>query len=84
MKYPMRTTLAAACLAAFASATVLAQTPPPSKPQAGRHAHGGAEQRPFSKPSERIEARLAYQKTALKITDAQTSVWNTYADFSRK
>ncbi len=83
MKYPMRTTLVAACLAAFASTAVLAQTPPP-KPQPGRPGPGSMEQRPFSKPSERIEARLAYQKTALKITDAQTSVWNTYADFSRK
>jgi uncharacterized coiled-coil protein SlyX len=83
MNIPMRTTLVAACLAAFASTTVLAQTPP-SKPQAGRHAHSGMEQRPFSKPSERVEARLAYQKTALKITDAQTPQWNAYAEFARK
>jgi hypothetical protein len=83
MKIPMRTTLVAACLAAFASTTVLAQAPA-AKPQAGRHAHSGTEQRPFSKPSERVEARLAYQKTALKITDAQTPQWNAYAEFARK
>lgn len=83
MKYPMRTTLVAACIAAFGSTAVLAQTPPP-KPQPGRPGPGSMEQRPFSKPSERIEARLAYQKTALKITDSQTAVWNAYADFSRK
>lgn len=83
MKIPMRTTLVAACLVAFASTTVLAQTPA-AKPQAGRHAHSGMEQRPFSKPSERVEARLAYQKTALKITDAQTPQWNAYAEFARK
>src|SRR5205814_577916 len=30
-------------------------------------------------PSERIEARLAYVKTALKITPAQEPRWNTLA-----
>src|SRR6187551_3551132 len=33
--------------------------------------HRQHEPRPFSMPGERIEARLAYLKTALKITDAQ-------------
>ena len=33
--------------------------------------------------SDRVEARLAYLKTALKITDAQTPQWNAYADFRR-
>jgi hypothetical protein len=41
-----------------------------------RH-HG--ESRPFSKPTERVEAKLAYTKTALKITDAQQAVWDAYA-----
>ena len=40
--------------------------------------------RAFSLPSERIEARLAYVKTALKISDAQNAQWNAYADVLRK
>lgn len=40
--------------------------------------------RPFSLPSERIEARLAYEKTALKITSAQQKQWDAYADGLRK
>ena len=35
-------------------------------------------------PSERVEARLAYQKTALKITDAQAAQWDAYANVVRK
>ena len=37
----------------------------------------------FPMPSERIDARLAYIKTALKITDAQTGQWNAFADVMR-
>jgi hypothetical protein len=43
----------------------------------GMRHHG--ESRPFSKPTERVEAKLAYTKTALKITDAQQAVWDAYA-----
>jgi hypothetical protein len=32
---------------------------------------------------ERIEGRLAYTKTELKITDAQTAAWNQLADAIR-
>jgi len=35
-------------------------------------------------PSETIEPRLAYLKTALKITDAQTKQWTALADVMRK
>ena len=35
------------------------------------------------KPSERIEARLAYIRTALKITDAQQAQWNAFAETLR-
>lgn len=38
----------------------------------------------FRLPSERIEPRLAFLKTALKITDAQTKQWNAFADVLRK
>jgi len=34
--------------------------------------------------SDRVEARIAYAKTALKITDAQTKQWNAVADLLRK
>jgi hypothetical protein len=74
--------ISAALIAAFASTGALAQQPP--KPPAGRPAQGAMEHRPFTKPSERVEARLAYQKTALKITPAQEAQWNAYADFSRR
>jgi hypothetical protein len=40
--------------------------------------------RAFSRPSERVEARLAYIKTALKISDAQLPQWNKFADAMRK
>jgi LTXXQ motif family protein len=33
--------------------------------------------------SEHIEGRLAYIKTELKITDAQTAQWNAFADAAR-
>jgi hypothetical protein len=39
---------------------------------------------PFSRPTERVEARLAYVKTALKITEAQQSQWDAYANLVRK
>jgi hypothetical protein len=34
-------------------------------------------------PGERVEAELAYLKTALKITDAETQAWNKVADALR-
>lgn len=48
---------------------------------AQRHHHG---ERAFRLPSERVEARLAYLKTALKITGAQQTQWNAFADVQRK
>ena len=35
-------------------------------------------------PSEMVEPRLAFLKTALKITDAQSKQWNAFADVMRK
>lgn len=61
----IRTTLLSTALAASAS-FAFAQ---------GQH----DAQRPFSRPTERVEARLAYVRTALKITDAQQAQWNAYA-----
>ena len=88
--------LASACI--FGVGQSIAQTPAPGQPagkgpgaQHGHQAHRGHAGQPgqtgprgFSKPSERVEARLAYQKTALKITDAQLPQWNAYAEQARK
>src|SRR4051812_21428616 len=46
--------------------------------------HDQRQPRAFSKPTERVEARLAYVRTALKITDAQAPQWNAYAESMRK
>ena len=58
-------------------------TAPADQPQArhGMRQHDG--NRAFTKPSERIEARLAYIRTALKITDAQQAQWNAFAETLR-
>lgn len=41
------------------------------------------ERRAFRLPSERVEARLAYIRTALKITDAQNAQWESFANVLR-
>jgi len=67
-----------------AATSALAQAPSgaaPDKPGAHARMH---EPPPFSKPTERADARLAYQKTALKITGAQEPQWNAYADKVRR
>lgn len=54
-------------------------------PQARQFAHAqGHGQRAFRSPTDRVEARLAYLKTALKITADQESQWNAFADVRRK
>jgi LTXXQ motif family protein len=75
----------------FAAATplLLAQgtggtTNAPQAPHMQQHRHMEHMQRPFSRPTERIEARLAYLKTALKITDAQQPQWDAFANVLRK
>ena len=75
--------IASAFLAASSVSFAIAQTAPgqDSRPEAGawrRH-----EQRAFARPTERVEARLAYLKTALKITDAQQPQWDAYAGLVR-
>ncbi len=92
----LKVILASACI--FGVGESVAQAPAAGQPdgkgpraqqgQQGHRAHAGQPgemgPRGFSKPSERVEARLAYQKTALKITDAQLSQWNAYAEQARK
>jgi hypothetical protein len=66
-----------------AAAQTATGTPPDARPgMHGMRHHGEA--RPFSKPTERVEAKLAYTKTALKITDAQQAVWDAYASKMRQ
>jgi hypothetical protein len=87
MKKTILSTLVSAALVAAAATPVLAQSGPSrgEGPQARQHAQQQHEgQRAVRMPSERVEARLAYLKTALKITDAQQSVWNSFADVLRK
>ena len=80
--------MSALIAAGFATAVPLtmAQTANPSPGASqGQHAkrfHHGKQA--FSMPSERVEARLAYVKTALKITAAQQTQWDAYAGVVRK
>jgi len=60
--------------------TGAAPAAPPQAQQGTRH-HDG--KRGFTQPSERVEARLAYIRTALKITDAQQAQWNAFAETLR-
>ena len=53
-------------------------------PEGATRERGATEQRRFRLPSERVEARLAYLHTALKITDAQKAQWDGFASVMRK
>jgi hypothetical protein len=81
MTQVLKQTLASLCIAAAFIPAVNAQMP---RGNEGRQPQGASGQRPFTLPSERIEARLAFIRTALKITDAQTPQWNAYADLRRR
>ena len=78
------TTLVSVCVAAATASAAIAQSAPnPHPPSAAGHAHKLSE-RPFSRPTERVEAKLAYLKAALKISDAQQAQWDAYAALVRK
>lgn len=78
------TALVSIFLAATAASMAVAQTAQDaSTPSASGPGHRHMD-RPFSRPTERVDARLAYVKTALKITDAQQSQWNAYETVVRK
>lgn len=94
MNKALLATLVAAAFASaapFASAqsadasdsTIVAQAEP-ATPSATRPQRQGVEQRRFRSASERVEARLAYIRTALKITDAQQPQWDNFANVLRK
>ncbi len=85
MKRVMTTALLAVVLSAAAAIPAMAQTAnapagDPAQARAGR----GHEHHPYSMPGERVEARLAYIKTALKITAAQQPQWDAFANVVRK
>lgn len=61
--------------------TVLAAAP---AAEASGTPRAAPERRAFRNPSERLEARLAYVRTALKITDAQQAQWDSFANVLRK
>ncbi len=80
----LSTTVISAFLAVTTASMAIAQSAPVANaPSASSPAHRFWEH-PFSRPTERVEARLAHEKTALKITDAQQPQWNAYANFARK
>jgi len=59
---------------------ILAAAPAPDASGTPRAA---PERRAFRNPSERLEARLAYMRTALKITDTQQAQWESFANVLR-
>src|SRR5438046_486526 len=81
MKRVLLATLITAAFAAGAPA-VMAQTVTPGAegPAAQRHA---PQQHAFRMPSERVEARLAYIRTALKINQTQQAQWENFANVLR-
>jgi type IV pilus biogenesis protein CpaD/CtpE len=76
--------LVAAVLAASV-ATVGMTGPAAADPaQNGDKHRDWQEKQPRLMPSELIDARIAFLKTALKITDAQSDAWNAFAGVLRK
>jgi LTXXQ motif family protein len=69
---------------AIPGAVAQTATPQTQAPQAGAAEQGQHAKRPFQLPSERVEARLAYLQTALKITDKQKPQWESFASTMRK
>jgi LTXXQ motif family protein len=78
------TLLAASLGSAIPAAFAQTATPQTKGPQANHAKHDQHAKRPFQLPSERVEARLAYIQTALKITDAQKPQWEAFAATLRK
>jgi hypothetical protein len=77
-------TLVSFSLAAMTASVAIAQTTSSGAPPSAAAPAHGFMSRPFSRPTERVEAQLAYVRTALKITDAQQSQWDAYANLVRK
>ena len=69
------------CAALLTAGSVYAAPPEGARARPGEQR---LEQGAFARPTERVEARLAYIKTALKISDAQQAQWSAYAEEIRK
>jgi len=82
MKKLFATSLVALGVAA-AFPPAIAQTADPAAAPAGRSMMHRHQDRAF-KPGDRVEARLAYIRTALKITPAQQPQWDAFANVHRK
>ncbi len=65
-------------VAAAAATAQIAPAAPGAHPMQGARMHDGR------LPSERVEARLAHVKTALRITVPQEVLWNAFADTLRR
>jgi len=77
-------TLVSACFLAFTATAAIAQTPAQMDSRPATVHENRYADRAFSRPTERVEARLAYVKTALKITNEQQAQWDAYANLVRK
>src|SRR5277367_2359696 len=75
-----RKIMAAAVVAglSIAATAAIAQQAAAPDGKDGKHEHH------HMMPSQMVEARLAYIKTALQITPAQSTQWNAFADVLRK
>lgn len=80
----LATTLVSIGIAAAVPAALAQTAAPAADGGRGQFAQRQPDQRTFRLPSERVEARLAYIQTALKITAAQQSQWDAYANMLRK
>ena len=84
MNKQLGTALVCVCIAAFAASAAVAQTASSPDSQSASGPGNRFAARAFARPTERVEARLAYIKTALKIADAQQPQWDAYANLVRK
>ena len=76
--------LAGAVLASGAVGFAVAQPAPSAPPAAGQAVQGKhGQQRAAYQPGRHIEGRIAFLKTELKITEAQTPAFNAFADVLR-
>lgn len=82
MKRLVVSTLLSATLAAAAPLALAQSTA--AGPQPRHQAEPQHEERASRMPGERVEARLAYLKTALKITEAQQTQWDAFANALRQ
>jgi len=80
----LATTLVSIGLATAVPATFAQTAGPAADGGRGQSAQRQFERRPAMTLSERVEARLAYMRTALKITAGQQSQWDAYASVQRK